>query len=280
MCYIVELLESISGSRSFTMFFTVWRTMKKSITLLLLTAFLFLGAEAVFTATAHAKKATASTVSAKKTVGSKKKKARKAKKAKARKSKKSSGVTREQSISVLRKYLPDYADLHETKNAEVTRLYVSVPATFDYRSPFASSELRAELISTIDQWLGVRYRYGGNSHRGVDCSGFTSAVVSNTLDPDFRGNSRWQAQQLMPVFNTDSLQFGDLVFFAGRAKKSKRIGHVGIYIGNGVFAHSSTGRGVIYSHITDGYYTTRYRWGGRFLSHDAVYSSQHRYSVQ
>ena len=59
------------------------------------------------------------------------------------------------------------------------------------------------------------------------------------------------------------MQFGDLIFFSGRNKKAKRLGHVGFYIGNGLFAHSSSGRGVIYTHISQGNYTERFRQGGR-----------------
>lgn len=255
--------------------------MKKSLSVLLLSAFLLFSAEALITTPAQAKSPAKSSITAKKKIKKarhRKKQSRKARKAKGRKSNRTRGVTREQSISLLREYLPDYADLHETTDNEKARMYVPVPTTFDYRSPFASSELRTELIGTIDQWLGVRYRYGGSSTRGIDCSGFTSAVVSATLDPTFRGNSRWQAQQLMRVYDPDSLQFGDLLFFSGRSRRAARIGHVGIYIGNGVFAHSSTGRGVMYSHITDGYYQARYRWGGRFITNHGVYSSRHTYS--
>jgi len=127
-------------------------------------------------------------------------------------------------------------------------------------------ELRAELIKNIDNWLGTSYRYGGKSRRGIDCSGFTSVVVNSTLDVSFSGSSRWQSKQLEPIFITDSLQFGDMIFFSGTNRRSPRIGHVGIYLGNGVFAHASSRRGVVYSHITDGYYTERFRWGGRFVN--------------
>ncbi|MFN3781194.1 MAG: NlpC/P60 family protein [Candidatus Kapaibacteriota bacterium] len=44
------------------------------------------------------------------------------------------------------------------------------------------------------------------------------------------------------------------------------MGHVGIYLGNGVFAHSSTGKGVIITHISEGYYGERFRFGGKLSS--------------
>ena len=178
-------------------------------------------------------------------------------------------VKKETSISLLREYLPEYADIPEAQNVSNNDAFVEIPHGFDFHSPFASNRLRLELIRNIDRWLGTRYRYGGSSHRGVDCSGFTSTVISRTLNFAFQGNSRWQAGQFIPIFAMDSLQFGDMLFFTGRNRNSGRIGHVGIYLGNGVFAHSSTGRGVIYSHISEGYYSERFRWGGRFTTGSA-----------
>jgi cell wall-associated NlpC family hydrolase len=193
---------------------------------------------------------------------------RKYKKRHAHKSLKAKGkrVSKEKALTVLREYLPEYADLHEAKTAGSSIPFLPVPDNFDTRSPFANSSLRYDLVKNIDTWLGTRYRFGGSSKRGIDCSGFTSAVMSATLKQAFLGSSRVQAQRFVPIFNTDSLQFGDMVFFTGRSKRADRIGHVAIFLGNGVFAHSSTGRGVLYSHISEGYYTARFRWGGRFLS--------------
>ena len=54
-----------------------------------------------------------------------------------------------------------------------------------------------------------------------------------------------------------NLQVGDLVFFKTTAAK---VGHVGIYIGNGKFVHSSTGKGVIVTKLNDPYY-----WGARYV---------------
>jgi hypothetical protein len=176
--------------------------------------------------------------------------------------------------AVLREYLPEYADILEAEDITLEKafftgdLLVPVPADFDPRSPFIFPHLRIQLLHNIDDWLGTRYRLGGRSKRGIDCSAFTSTIMEETLNEEFRGTSRWQARQFTPIFDPDSLQFGDLMFFSGTNRRSKRIGHVGIYIGNGVFAHSSSSRGVTYSHITDGYYTRRFRWGGRFILED------------
>ena len=207
-------------------------------------------------------------VHSKKSTATHKKHTRKHKKHRFKKVHANKRVSKLKAITVLREYLPEIADLHEAKAKGQPASSVPVPDNFDTRSPFSDAGLRYDLVKNIDTWLGTRYRYGGSSKRGVDCSGFTSAVVSATLKRAFTGSSRVQAARFVPIFDTDSLQFGDMVFFTGRNKRANRIGHVAIFLGNGVFAHSSTGRGVLYSHITEGYYTERFRWGGRFMSED------------
>jgi cell wall-associated NlpC family hydrolase len=175
-------------------------------------------------------------------------------------------------LAVLREYLPNYADILEAKTVRFEDIYyrgssiVPVPAPFDATSPFVNPMLRLELLQTIEDWLGTRYRYGGRSRGGVDCSGFVCQMVEGTLGRRIGNSSSAQSKEFAPIFSVDSLQFGDLMFFTGTRRTAKRIGHVGIYLGNGVFAHSSTSIGVTFNHINDGYYARRFRWGGRFSS--------------
>ena len=193
---------------------------------------------------------------------------KKSKKSGIKKTRATKRVSKQKALTVLREYLPEYADLHEAKAKGQPIPFLPVPDNFDTRSTFSDAGIRYDLVKNIETWLGTRYRFGGASKRGIDCSGFTSAVMSATLKRAFTGSSRVQAARFVPIFDTDSLQFGDMVFFTGRNKRASRIGHVGISLGKGVFAHSSTGRGVLYSHITEGYYTERFRWGGRFMQQD------------
>jgi hypothetical protein len=183
---------------------------------------------------------------------------------------------KQRALSVLREYLPAYADILEAEIVRFEKVFYNggsaLPITPDYdpQSPFANPIMRLQLMQTIDKWLGTRYRYGGRSVRGIDCSGFTSKVYTEALGKTFRGSSRMQARQFTPIFDVDSMQFGDVIFFTGTNRNSRRIGHVGIYLGGGVFAHASTSRGVTFNHITDGYYERRFRFGGRFISEHAA----------
>lgn len=128
---------------------------------------------------------------------------------------------------------------------------------------FSNEFLKEKLLSNILVWLGTPYRMGGTSKSGVDCSNFVAQIIRQTLSINFPANAERQSKLFVPIKNIDELSFGDLIFFSGRNKKSKRIGHVGIYLGNGIFAHSSTGKGVIITHISESYYSERFRFGGK-----------------
>lgn len=243
---------------------------KLRIRFILLLALLF----GIFSLSAEVEGQTAkvkkSTIQSAKYRAAKKKTASKKSKKRTRKSKRrirTRRVSPEKSLALLRQYLPELADIHKTNLDETDPADIRVGPGYDFRSPFADPELRLKLIRNIDRWLGTRYRFGGASKRGIDCSGFTSVVLSASMGKMFVGSSRSQAEKVEHL-GMNELQFGDLMFFTGRNRNSQRVGHVGIYIGNGVFAHSSTGRGVIYTHISEGYYAERFLFGGRIISGD------------
>ncbi len=192
------------------------------------------------------------------------KKAAKKKKAKKIKSKRKPLIG--ESINKLIQYYPEY---YNYLNQDTSFVYNTNDKIYvNTNSHFNSIDLRYDLISSINNWLGVPYRSPGRSKSGVDCSNFVSCITSEAMGISLPAGSATQARMFKPIYKLDSLQFGDLIFFTGRNKKANRIGHVGFYIGNGLFAHSSTGRGVIYTHISEGYYAERYRFGGRFNTSD------------
>ncbi len=98
----------------------------------------------------------------------------------------------------------------------------------------------AGLEATALALAGRRYAAGGSSPKsGFDCSGFTSYVYARN-GVELPRNSREQFQEGNPV-ERDKLQPGDLVFFGSK----KRIHHVGIYLGDDKFIHSSSGGGSV-----------------------------------
>lgn len=122
------------------------------------------------------------------------------------------------------------------------------------------------LINTAKKYMGVPYVWGGESPKGMDCSGFTLYVYK-----DFGVRmSHFAATQATygKYVPYGSLRAGDLVFFAGSG--SGAITHVGIYIGNNEFIHASSsktyGKYVRISELT-GYYMNTYKTARRIFDY-------------
>lgn len=115
------------------------------------------------------------------------------------------------------------------------------------------------------QWLGVPYRGGGRSKRGVDCSGLTKCIYKNVYDIELSPSSQLQLDRdINRRVRKKHLKQGDLVFFSER-KSTRRISHVGIYLKDGKFIHASSKRGVRIDYLDDQYWRRRWIIGGRIL---------------
>ena len=118
------------------------------------------------------------------------------------------------------------------------------------------ARLRQEILRTAERFLGVPYRWGGESTtEGFDCSGLTMVVYRlNGLDLPRTSADQWRAGR--PV-DRDEMDRGDLVFFATRG--GSRISHVGIYLGGDLFLHAPRRGTVIQTDSLAGdYYRSRY----------------------
>src|SRR5580698_5119348 len=135
----------------------------------------------------------------------------------------------------------------------------------DYLSQIMGVALSAtsnmKLFHFVYDWIGTPYHFGGSSRRGIDCSAFTKELYSEVFNLDIKRNSRDIFSMVSPVAK-DELKEGDLVFFKIH---SRRISHIGIYLGNNRFAHASL-RGVAISSLDDAYYRRYFYRGGRMLS--------------
>ncbi len=126
------------------------------------------------------------------------------------------------------------------------------------RGPATSGE--NALMDEIDSWMGTPYVYGGESRTGVDCSGFTQAVFGavGVAIPRTASQQAASAERVDP----QELSFGDLLFFD---TSGSGISHVGIYVGNGYFVHSSSSRGVVRESMAKQYYADRIVQAGRVM---------------
>jgi cell wall-associated NlpC family hydrolase len=118
-----------------------------------------------------------------------------------------------------------------------------------------NSSLKERTLMEIIKYLNTPYKFGGNSKKGIDCSAFTQTVFNNASYYNLLRTAREQYTQGVAVDKSE-LQFGDLVFF--NTRRRVRPGHVGIYIGDNLFAHASTKQGVIVSSLDHDYYTRTY----------------------
>ncbi|RVU01708.1 glycoside hydrolase [Mucilaginibacter limnophilus] len=123
----------------------------------------------------------------------------------------------------------------------------------------ATSNLK--LFEFVHDWIGTPYRFGGSSRRGIDCSAFTKEIYSKVFNLTIKRSSRDIFSMVNPV-RRDELKEGDLVFFKIR---SRSISHVGVYLGDGKFAHASS-RGVAVSNLGDKYYNRYFYKGGRLMA--------------
>ncbi len=111
------------------------------------------------------------------------------------------------------------------------------------------------------QWMGVPYRSGGKTKKGVDCSALTAAIYKKAYRKKLERNANDQRKDANRI-SKRNLREGDLVFFHNGRKK-RTASHVGIYLKDGKFIHASTSRGVIVSRLDDEYWRKRWMCGGR-----------------
>ncbi|MDD2321597.1 MAG: NlpC/P60 family protein [Geobacteraceae bacterium] len=122
----------------------------------------------------------------------------------------------------------------------------------------ASKRLKKSAFS----FLGTRYRFGGNSRNGLDCSSFVQHVFRE-LDIKLPRTAREQFRTGEMVTSYE-LQKGDLVFFRTYASFPS---HVGIYLGDNKMIHaSSRDRKVVISSMNTPYYRARFIGAKRYPS--------------
>ncbi len=123
---------------------------------------------------------------------------------------------------------------------------------------------KSELMRVIDSYLGTPYRIGGDTHSGMDCSGFSMVVFDSVFNIPLPHNAREQSR-LGERVSKDDLRVGDLVFFR---TVGRRISHVGIYLGDGLFANASVSEGVTISSLDSTYYKRRYAGARKLVPMD------------
>jgi cell wall-associated NlpC family hydrolase len=126
---------------------------------------------------------------------------------------------------------------------------------------------REHIVKYAREFMGLRYRRGGSTQKGFDCSGFTSFIFGHfgiRLPHTSAGQSLYGID--VPK---NKLMKGDLLFFKGANLRRKGIGHVGIVISEKdqevLFIHSSTSEGIRIDRLDGYYFRLRYVKAKRVL---------------
>tara|TARA_R110001592_G_scaffold5171_4_gene28656 strand:+ start:1615 stop:2124 length:510 start_codon:yes stop_codon:yes gene_type:complete len=109
-------------------------------------------------------------------------------------------------------------------------------------------------------WMNTPYKYAGNTKKGIDCSGLIKNIYSQIYNLKLSGSSNYIYAQTKEINDKSQLKEGDLLFFK---INKKQISHIGIFLKDGYFVHSSVHKGVTISNLNEKYYQKHYFTAGR-----------------
>jgi len=113
------------------------------------------------------------------------------------------------------------------------------------------------LFKMLDEWIGTRYRLGGASKDGIDCSALMQILFSGLYGITLPRTAREQYDFSRKLSRAE-LKEGDLIFF----NTIGGVSHVGMYLQNNKFIHASTG-GVTISDLYEDYWMKKFIGVGR-----------------
>jgi cell wall-associated NlpC family hydrolase len=111
-----------------------------------------------------------------------------------------------------------------------------------------------KIVNIGKKYIGTKYKYGGTTPKGFDCSGFvryTFKIAAGVTLPRTAADMYRKGKAV----HKSKLQKGDLVFFSTYKKGAS---HAGIYIGNNQFIHASSSKGVKIDSLNSSYWKNKY----------------------
>ncbi len=144
--------------------------------------------------------------------------------------------------------------LSSCKSARHAKINIKNPKTKTIISVSENSKTE-QIIDYAKTFEGVRYKYGGTTKKGMDCSGLIY-ISFKKEDVELPRISRYMAKQGKRI-SLENARKGDLLFFRTN-KNRNEINHVGLIVksanGNIEFIHSTTSKGVITSSLYESYW--------------------------
>ncbi|MGC6432263.1 MAG: C40 family peptidase [Jejuia sp.] len=149
-----------------------------------------------------------------------------------------------------------------TKKSKVENVATKSEAPKDSNFEVKPSELStsSKIINYSKQFLGTRYKWGGTTKRGMDCSGlvFESFRAHNIYLPRISRDMAKKGEKI----ELKNVVKGDLLFFKTGKNRRNAINHVGLVIdikNNAIsFIHATTSKGVIISSLNDSYWKSAF----------------------
>ena len=136
------------------------------------------------------------------------------------------------------------------------------PAETSLKPPHQTFGHMGTFFNDVIHYFGTRYRSGGQTPAGFDCSGFVQFMYSKAFNIHLPRSSR-EMSAIGNKVAKDELQPGDLVFFQTHGQQ---INHVGIFIGNDTFIHSSLSKGITEDKLKQSYFDKSFAGAVRLLN--------------
>lgn len=161
----------------------------------------------------------------------------------------------------------------KTSVSQISALYQEELATEKELEQFSENSKPYELPALADSILergmsliGTRYRFGGTSEAGFDCSGFIGYLFREEAGMQLPRSTREMINVNAPLVARNNLKPGDLLFFSTNGRG--RVSHAGIYLGDDQFIHSSSRRsgGVRIDNLGDSYWSKTFIEAKRALA--------------
>ncbi|MFA7945016.1 NlpC/P60 family protein [Pseudomonas brenneri] len=139
-------------------------------------------------------------------------------------------------------------------------------AEFSDSKPYQLPLLADSILERGMSLIGTRYRFGGTSEAGFDCSGFIGYLFREEAGMNLPRSTREMINVDAPLVARNNLKPGDLLFFSTNGRG--RVSHAGIYLGDDQFIHSSSRRsgGVRVDKLGDSYWSKTFIEAKRALA--------------
>ena len=124
----------------------------------------------------------------------------------------------------------------------------------------SDNSTRKILLKEFRKWEGTPHKMGGNSKRGIDCSGFAHYMYGKVFSIEIPRSTKLLFREGVKI-KKSQLSPGDLVLF----KPPTYPRHVGIYVGDNKFIHASTTKGVMMSDLDNPYWFKCYFMSRRII---------------